>query len=43
MYHDFMPNWKKAEQCYEEEKIEVVDSFNRKRVMNKDGKPLIKP
>jgi hypothetical protein len=38
---DFMPNWEKQEQCFEEEQIEVVDSLHNKRIM-KNGKPVIK-
>ena len=42
MYQDLMPNWKKSEQCWLDEQIEVVDSFHKKPVLNKTtGKPLI--
>jgi len=39
---DFMPYWKKQDQCFEEEKIEVVDSMHGRKIM-KNGKPVIKP
>ena len=42
MYQEFMPNWKKEEQCFEEEQIEVIDSVHKKRLLTKDGKPLKK-
>jgi hypothetical protein len=38
-----MPHWKKQEQCFEDEKIEVIDSVHKKRRVNKDGSPVIKP
>ena len=38
---DFMPNWKKHDQCFEEEQIEVIDSVHGKRII-KNGKPVIK-
>ena len=37
-----MPHWDKQEQCFEEEKIEVIDSVHKKRLLNKDGSPLMK-
>jgi hypothetical protein len=30
---DFMPNWDKQEQCFEEEQVEVVDSVHGKRIV----------
>ena len=42
MYQELMPNWKKSEQCWLDEQIEVVDSFHKKPILNKTtGKPLI--
>ena len=38
-----MPHWEKQDQCFEEERIEVIDSVHKKRLLNKDGKPLVKP
>ena len=38
---DFMPNWDKQEQCFEEEQTEVIDKLYNKRIM-KNGKPVIK-
>jgi len=35
-----MPHWKKQDQCFEEEKIEVTDRDGRK--LTKNGKPLVK-
>ena len=36
-----MPNWKKSEQCWLDEKIDVVDSFHKKPIIKKDGTQLI--
>ena len=38
---DFMPNWEKQEQCFEEEQTEVIDKLYNKTIM-KNGKPVIK-
>ena len=49
MYQQFMPHWKKQDQCFEDEQIEVIingyDNFGalrHKRQLDKDGKPLMK-
>jgi hypothetical protein len=39
-YEEFMPHWKKQDQCFEDEQIEVTDREGR-RVTQK-GKPVIK-
>ena len=41
MYQELMPHWKKADQCFEDEQTEVIDSLHHKRIL-KDGKPLVK-
>jgi hypothetical protein len=38
---DFMPNWKKQDRCFEEEKVELVDPLHSTKIM-KNGKPVIK-
>ena len=42
MYQELMPNFKKQDQIFEDEQIEVIDSVHKKRLLNKDGKPLMK-
>ncbi len=39
---DFMPNWKKQDQCFEDEKVEMIDSLHGHKIL-KNGKPVIKP
>jgi hypothetical protein len=39
---DFMPHWKRQDQCFEEEQTEIVDSVYGKKIM-KNGKPVVKP
>ena len=39
---DFMPNWKKQDQCFDEEQTEIVDTIYGKKI-TKNGKPVIKP
>lgn len=43
MYQDFFPHIKKQEKCFEDEQIEVIDSYHKKRLLNKDGSPVVKP
>ena len=38
---DFMPNWKKQDRCFEEEKVELVNPLHDTKIM-KNGKPVIK-
>jgi hypothetical protein len=40
-HQDFMPHWKKQDQCFEEEQIEIVDLLHGKKI-TKNGKPVIK-
>ena len=37
-----MPYWKKQDQCFDEEQIEVIDSYHKRRLIDKDGKPIMK-
>ena len=37
-----MPYFKKQDQCFEDEQTEVIDSLHNKRILGKDGKPLMK-
>ena len=37
-----MPHWKKQDQCFEDEQNQVIDSLYKKRLLTKDGKPLMK-
>ena len=37
---EFIPHWKKQEQCFEEEQIEVTDYEGRR--VKKNGKPVMK-
>ena len=41
MYQELMPNFKKQDKCWEDEQIEVVDSFHKKPIIKKDGTQLI--
>jgi hypothetical protein len=38
---DFMPYWKKQDQCFIEEKIEMVDNRSGHKIM-KNGEPVVK-
>ena len=38
---DFIPHWKKQDQCFIEEKIEMVDNRSGHKIM-KNGKPVVK-
>ena len=38
---DFMPHWKKQDQCFQEEQIEMVDNRSGHKLM-KNGKPVVK-
>jgi hypothetical protein len=40
-YQEFMPHWKKQDQCFEDEKVEMIDSLHGHKIM-KNGKPVIK-
>lgn len=40
-YQQFMPNWKKQDQCFEDEQIEVTDRDGRR--LTQKGKPVVKP
>ena len=37
-----MPHWKKADKCFEDEQTEVIDTFHKRKILDKDGKPLMK-
>ena len=41
MYQELMPNFKKQDKCWEDEQIEVVDSFHKNPIIKKDGKQLV--
>lgn len=41
-YEEFMPHWKKQDQCFENEQVEMIDSLHGHKIM-KNGKPVIKP
>ena len=50
MYQEFMPHWKKQDQCFEDEQTEVIvngyDNYgvlHHKKQLDKNGKPLKKP
>ena len=37
-----MPHWKKQDQCFEEEQIEAIDTYHKRRLVDKDDKPIMK-
>ena len=39
---DFFPHLKKQDQCFEDEQTEVIDSLHKRKILGKDGKPLLK-
>jgi hypothetical protein len=39
-YEEFMPYWKKQDQCFEDEQVEMIDSLHGHKIM-KNGKPVI--
>jgi hypothetical protein len=41
-FQEFMPHWKKYEQCFEQEKVGMKDIHGRKK-LDRDGKPEIAP
>ena len=44
MHQEFQPHWKDEQKCFDEEQIcQVIDSYHKKRLLDKDGKPLMKP
>jgi hypothetical protein len=40
-YKEFMPHWKKQDQIFEDEQVEMIDSLHGHKIM-KNGKPVIK-
>jgi hypothetical protein len=40
-YEEFMPHWKKQDQCFEDEQVEMIDSLHGHKIM-KNGKTVIK-
>ena len=39
MYQELMPHWKKADQCFEDEQTEVIDSLHHKK--NTEGRQTV--